>query len=250
TEPWLKDIIIGFRERVEGKRLEEKLKRDGSLNMKQVRRRLEKLKELKVKSERINIVITWDSFIEYIHRETRKKIEGNYLIIYARYLEDNLHYLYDEFMDMRRTRRFRMVVKPPSRVYERIDDKIDIEYISNLERRLSIFYKKIELLKKEIDSSKLKLEFIVNDFITLKLENNRTFIYIKGKRFIQCIRLFLQISPEERDFFEEVESIDEAAEVYKQSLWKNRIVEGPTAKPSRFQNRTITPEQEFWGHCS
>ncbi len=105
-------------------------------------------------------------------------------------------------------------------------------------------------LSKEMDSRKKKLEFKINDFLTLKLENNKTFIYIKGKRFIQCIRLFLQIPPQTSNLYEEIDSIDEAAEVYKQSLWRNRIVEGPMTRPSRFQNKTITPEQEFWGHCS
>jgi len=65
------------------------------LNEKQVRERLKKLKVLRVKLARINFDIPWDSFIEYIHQETSKKIEGNYLIIYARYLEDILHDLYD-----------------------------------------------------------------------------------------------------------------------------------------------------------
>ena len=93
-------------------------------------------------------------------------------------------------------------------------------------------------------------EYRINEYITLKLEENKTFIYIKGKKFMQCIRLALQILPQESHLFEEVESIDEAAEVYKQYLWENKIVEGPMAHPSRFQNTTITPEHEFWGHCS
>ncbi|MFW9939442.1 MAG: hypothetical protein ACFFFT_00280 [Candidatus Thorarchaeota archaeon] len=94
------------------------------------------------------------------------------------------------------------------------------------------------------------LIFKVNEFITLKLEHDITSIYIKDKRFMQCKRLVLQIPPDTRHLFEEIESIDEAVEVYKKSLWINRIVEGPIAQPSQFQNRSITPEQEFWGHCS
>lgn len=93
-------------------------------------------------------------------------------------------------------------------------------------------------------------EYRINEYITLKLEEKKTFIYIKGKKFMQCIRLTLLIPPQESHLYEEVESIDEAAEVYKQYLWENKIVEGPMAHPSRFQNTTITPEQEFWGHCS
>lgn len=39
------------------------------------------------------------------------------------------------------------------------------------------------------------LKFEVNEFLTLRLEDDKTFIYIKGKKFIQCMRLFLQIKP-------------------------------------------------------
>jgi len=242
------------------------------LNEKQVRERLKKLKELRVKLARINVVITWDSFIEYIHRETRKKIEGNYLIIYTRYLEDNLHYLYDEFMAMRRTRRSATVVKPPSRVYERIDDKIDIGYISNLERRLSIYYKKIELLKKNSLNNQWKKKLLnnkrisenittlprrtnivekkVNEYITVRLEYGKTYIYVNGKKFIQCIRLILNIPKSDTHLYEEIDSIDEAAKLYSKHVFQNRIVRGPMAAPVPNQRHIITHEQEFWGHCS
>ncbi|MFX1375197.1 MAG: leucine-rich repeat domain-containing protein [Promethearchaeota archaeon] len=92
--------------------------------------------------------------------------------------------------------------------------------------------------------------FKANDYITLKLEHNQTYIYVKGTRFLQCIRLVLDIQKDNIRDYDEIDSIDEAADIFKQSLWQNRIVEGPMARPSRFQNETITPEQEFWGHCS
>ncbi len=95
-----------------------------------------------------------------------------------------------------------------------------------------------------------KYVFKANEYITLKLEHNQTYIYVKGRRFLQCIRLVLNIQKNNIPDYEEIDSIDEAAEVYKQTLWQNRIVEGPMARPSRFQNETITAEQEFWGHCS
>ena len=95
-----------------------------------------------------------------------------------------------------------------------------------------------------------KYVFKANDYITLKLEHNQTYIYVKGKRFLQCIRLVLNIQKNNIPDYNEIDSIDEAAEVFKQTLWQNRIVEGPGARPSRFQNNTITSEQEFWGHCS
>ena len=93
-------------------------------------------------------------------------------------------------------------------------------------------------------------EFKVNDLLTLKIEDNKTFIYIKGKKFIQCMRLFLQIPPQKSNLYEEIESIDEATEIFDKFLLENRIVEGKFQKPVIDFNNTITPEQEFWGHCS
>ena len=56
-------------------------------------------------------------------------------------------------------------------------------------------------------------EFIINDFITLKLENDETFIYVKKKRFIQCIRLTFTISEQDSDIMDDIDSIDEASEL-------------------------------------
>lgn len=94
------------------------------------------------------------------------------------------------------------------------------------------------------------LSFKVNDYLTLKLEDGKTFIYIQGKKFLQCMRLVLNILPEDVPEYDEIKSIDEAAEINKKHLWQNRIVQGPRAHPVREQGHTITREQEFWGHCS
>ena len=94
------------------------------------------------------------------------------------------------------------------------------------------------------------LEKQINQYITLKLENGRTFIYVNGGRFIQCIRLVLNIQKEDIPLYDEIESIDETANVYKNHIYQNRIVRGPMAAPVRDQSHDITPEQEFWGHCS
>lgn len=102
------------------------------------------------------------------------------------------------------------------RVYERIDDKVDINYIHNLERRF--FPRKI---------------FKVNDYLTLKLEDNRTFIYIKGKKF-----LLLDIPITSTTDYNEIESLDEAAEKLDRSMEK-----GPRIY-------RLSPDIEFWGHCS
>lgn len=94
------------------------------------------------------------------------------------------------------------------------------------------------------------LEFTISEFLTLKLEDGKTYIYVKGKKFIQCKRLVINIIKQDIPRYDDIDSIDEAVEEFKLSLWQSRIVEGPMAKLSSIQNETITPEQEFWGHCS
>ncbi|MHA2037497.1 MAG: leucine-rich repeat domain-containing protein [Promethearchaeota archaeon] len=95
-----------------------------------------------------------------------------------------------------------------------------------------------------------KFVFKANEYLTLKLEHNQTFIYVRGKRFLQCIRLVLNINQDSMEVYDEIGSIDEAEEVYKNTLYQNRIVTGPMARPTRNQEHTISAQQEFWGHCS
>ncbi len=81
-------------------------------------------------------------------------------------------------------------------------------------------------------------EFKVNDFITLKLEGNNTVIYVDGKKFNHCKYLLLKIPIDEIETFEDIESIDEAAEKLDKSMERrNKKVDVP-------------PATEFWGHCS
>lgn len=88
-------------------------------------------------------------------------------------------------------------------------------------------------------------EFKVNDYITLKLEEEKTMIYVKGKRFRQCKFLLLDIPIEKISSFNEIESIDEAANKLDHSL--------EPIEDERFdenKSHIIPPEVEFWGHCS
>ena len=84
-----------------------------------------------------------------------------------------------------------------------------------------------------------KKEYVINHFLTLRLENNRTNIYVNGKLFIQCKFLLLNIPIDKVKELEDIESIDEAAERLNHELEfqpKNKI--------------KISPETEFWAHCS
>lgn len=94
-------------------------------------------------------------------------------------------------------------------------------------------------------------DFKINEFISLKLENNETVIYVKDQKFIQCKRLILEILSEDVDIFDEINSIDEASELYTHHLYQKKIYrkKNEFLYPSQIQNN-ISPEVEFWGHCS
>ncbi len=82
-----------------------------------------------------------------------------------------------------------------------------------------------------------KKEYQINDYLTLKLENKATTIYVDGKQFLQCKFLLLNIPIDKVREFDEIESIDEAAERLNHDLeYQNKI--------------SINPETEFWAHCS
>ncbi|MFX0176870.1 MAG: DNRLRE domain-containing protein [Candidatus Hodarchaeota archaeon] len=81
----------------------------------------------------------------------------------------------------------------------------------------------------------------INDYITLRFENYRTIIYVAGRRIIQCVHLILNIPKDEVPMYDDIDSIDEAADLshkYGHHLG------------GFWQGYGITPEQEFWGHCS
>jgi len=82
-------------------------------------------------------------------------------------------------------------------------------------------------------------EFIINDFLTLKLEEGKTNIYVNGELFEQCKFLMLNIPVEETEKFDEIDSIDEVADLLG---WREEGQEGIEYE--------IRPETEFWGHCS
>ena len=81
-------------------------------------------------------------------------------------------------------------------------------------------------------------EFKINEKLTVKLENNRTNIYVDGRLFNQCKYLLLNISTSKIRAYDRIDSIDEAAETLGRDLERG----APDA--------VISPETEFWGHCS
>ena len=95
-------------------------------------------------------------------------------------------------------------------------------------------------------------DFKINDFLTLKFSYPSTEIYINGKYFMQCKRLVLNISKNELKQYNNVESIDEAAEIYDHYVRDQEILkgDGPPEVEIDEDFTLIKPEEEFWGHCS
>lgn len=79
-------------------------------------------------------------------------------------------------------------------------------------------------------------EFKVNEYLILRLENAKTNIYVEGKLFKQCKYLLFNVPIDKKQEYDEIESIDEAAGKLNSSMEKSY--------------NKITPETEFWGHCS
>ncbi len=82
-------------------------------------------------------------------------------------------------------------------------------------------------------------EFQVNQYITLKLEYNKTAIYINNEKFINCKYLLLNIPIDRIEDYENINSIDDIKENCDNSLEVN--------SPLQYD---ISSEMEFWGHCS
>jgi len=56
-------------------------------------------------------------------------------------------------------------------------------------------------------------EFIVKEYLTVKLEDQNTVIYVACKLFGYCMYLMLDIPVDEIEKFDAIESIDEAADI-------------------------------------
>jgi hypothetical protein len=82
-------------------------------------------------------------------------------------------------------------------------------------------------------------EFTINQYLKVKLEQERTMIYVKNAPFRQCMYLLMNINTNRVEKYDLIESIDHAAEVLDRSM--ERVPMG---------HRPITPEEEFIGHCS
>ena len=98
---------------------------------------------------------------------------------------------------------------------------------------------------KKVCSTQVLNSFKVNNYLTLRLEDkggNRPLvnIYVEDKLFNQCKFLLIDISVDEIYNFDEIQSIDEASEIFKSRL-KHK---------ENLKKMKLSPEDEFWAHCS
>jgi len=87
--------------------------------------------------------------------------------------------------------------------------------------------------------SPTKTKFRINKYLKLRLESGKTNVYVGGRLFKQCKFLLLEIPIKNITDYDEIESIDEAAEKLDRSL--------EIGRPRKFY---VSPDVEFWGHCS
>ncbi|MEE9378668.1 MAG: hypothetical protein V3V33_11620 [Candidatus Lokiarchaeia archaeon] len=80
-------------------------------------------------------------------------------------------------------------------------------------------------------------KFELSKYLTLKLEDGKTNIYIEGELFLQCKSLMLNIPKNKIKELSSIKSIDEATE----KLYYGR---------KGGSNTEIEPIDEFWAHCS
>ena len=84
--------------------------------------------------------------------------------------------------------------------------------------------------------------FKINEYLTVKLKGREIVIYVVDKPFNQCKALLLNIPVDDVEKFDEIESIDEVAEMLSWDVNAEHGQEGV--------EYNLSPEIEFFGHCS
>ncbi len=79
--------------------------------------------------------------------------------------------------------------------------------------------------------------FVVNEYISLKLILLKTIIFIQDSLFLTCQKLALNIVPSEFEKYDDFNNIDDILDFQKKNKFPKKEI-------------SITPEEEFWAHCS
>jgi hypothetical protein len=81
------------------------------------------------------------------------------------------------------------------------------------------------------------VKFVINKFLCLRLENEKTDIYVNNKLFNQCKYLLIKVQLSNKEINESLNSIDEMEEKLDKYSGGSKTI-------------NIDPEVEFWAHCS
>ncbi|MFX0147881.1 MAG: hypothetical protein ACFE8E_09020 [Candidatus Hodarchaeota archaeon] len=135
---------------------------------------------------------------------------------------------------------------------EAIEKLPDMRYIRNSEKP---HYKKTKVFSKyhdrflqefrdrtynlNLENFPEEREFKINKYLSLKLIKGQTVIYVNEKPFHQCKYLLLNLTNKDFSKFDQIDSIDEAFEIYNK-MDKNH----------ERDHDLIDPISEFIGHCS
>ncbi len=91
------------------------------------------------------------------------------------------------------------------------------------------------------------MKFIVNDYITLKLENKVTNIYLNGELFRECKYILIRKTLKELEDIDDISSIDQFADPTIDNISKNlnHLLEDVNPETVNIPRETI-----FWAHAS
>ncbi|GAG33309.1 unnamed protein product, partial [marine sediment metagenome] len=149
-------------------------------------------------------------------------------------LEESRNISYDEGLQVSKDRKLSGFLEVSGKTGENVDDLFKMVTHSMIQPYTSDIRQ--GLIEPECISG---LEFKVNKYLELKLESAKTNLYVGGKLFNQCKFLLLNIPEDGVRDYDEIESIDEAAEELDSSM-----------EPGRLKKHYLSPDTEFWGHCS
>lgn len=133
--------------------------------------------------------------------------------------------------------------------------------LGNLEEAIECYDKVVKinpndnfaiLNRKVVRAQILKPDIVVelNEFITLKLSNTITLLYLNNEYFAQCMRLYINIPLKDVVQYDSINSIDEAAEIYEKTLMYGELFQGEHGIEPLKTTPQIRPEEEFWAHRS
>lgn len=113
--------------------------------------------------------------------------------------------------------------------------ELDISYFKKV-----LYDTDFDLLRDSVEFEHLitpEREFVVNEYISLRLLFSKTLIYVCKKLFLTCQTIALNIAPVEFEEYVNFSDIDDIVDFYN-------------SRTSTREDISITPEEEFWGHCS